>query len=127
MQLVLALDKILWHEAFYNAYLGIFIETPHIVLNKLGKFVWGESSCGSNFGCGASAALFSAVRKFLATIFGAMPFDFAVEALVVLHQLCFLFFRVIGESNCVDVHVMSSLRGGAFSSIWALFDSKCSV
>jgi hypothetical protein len=63
------------------------------------------------------------VHGFFATIFGAMPFDFTVKALVAFHEFCFLFFRMIGGMDSIDVHVVSSLRGGAF----LVFNSKCLV
>ena len=54
---------------------------------------------------------------------------FTVEALIILHELCFLLFRVIGGADGIDVHVDSSLGGGAFSSILStlLVDSKGSI
>ena len=69
------------------------------------------------------------VFGFLAAVFGAMTSDFAVEALVILHELCFLLFRVIGGADGIDVHVNSALGGGAFSSILSTFlvDSEGSV
>jgi hypothetical protein len=78
------LDKILRHESFYNAYLGFFLEIPHVIFDELGEFIWGEGG-GGNFRCGASAALFSVVCSFFATVFGTMSFDFAIEALIAFH------------------------------------------
>ena len=74
-------------------------------------------------------ALGSTIFGFLATIFGAVTSDFAVKALIVLHELCFVFFRVIGGADSVDIHVDSPLGGGVFSSILSTFlvDSKGSV
>ena len=58
-----------------------------------------------------------------------MSSDFTVEALVILHELRFLFFRVIGVVDGVDIHVDSALGGGAFSSVLSalLIDCKGSV
>ena len=69
------------------------------------------------------------VFDFLVAIFSAVTSDFAVEALVILHELCFLLFRMIGGTDGVDVHVNSTLGGGAFSSILStlLVDSKGSI
>jgi len=63
------------------------------------------------------------VGLFLATILGSMSLDFAVEAQVASHEFCFLGFGVLlsstsggvdAFSDCsVDVHMISSLRGGA--------------
>ena len=90
-----------------------------------GELVWG---CG-DFGRSASITLGSMVFGFLATILGAMASDFAVETLVVLHELCFLLFRVIGGADSVNIHVDSALGGGALSSILStlLVDSEGSI
>jgi hypothetical protein len=66
--------------------------------------------------------LFSMVCSLFATIFGTMSFDFAVKALVAFHEFRFLFFGVIGSSNGVNIHVVSSLRGSSFLVL--IFDSK---
>jgi len=73
-----------------------------------------------------SAIEWVVVCCFLVTILGAVSLNFAVEALVVLHELLFLGFRVLCSSATggVNVHVVSSLRGrvvsrpGWFSMIW---------
>ena len=58
-----------------------------------------------------------------------MASDFAIEALVILHELCFLFFGVIGGADSVNIHVDSALGGDVLSSILSTFlvDSKGSV
>jgi hypothetical protein len=65
------------------------------------------------------------VHSFLATIFGAMSFDFAVKALVAFHEFCFLFFGMVGGTDSIDIHMVSSLRGSSFLVL--VFDSKCFV
>jgi hypothetical protein len=62
------------------------------------------------------------VHGLLVTIFGTMSFDFAVKALVAFYELCFLFFRVIGGLNSVDIHMVPSLRGSLLLVL--IFDSK---
>jgi len=64
----------------------------------------------------------TAVSLFLATILSLVSLDFAVEAQVASHKFCFLGFGVLLSSasggidifsDCsVDVHMISSLRGG---------------
>ena len=95
-------------------------------MDKFGEFFRSES-----FGCfdlrrGASAALFGAVRGLLAAVFGAMSSYFTVKALISFFELGYLFLRVVlSEANSVDIHVVSSLRGGLPSVIVGVsFDSK---
>jgi hypothetical protein len=66
--------------------------------------------------------LFSPVGNLLPANVGAMPCLFAVETLIVSHKFC-AFFRVMSLSgadfvgnDCVDIHGISSLGGGAASS-----------
>jgi len=63
----------------------------------------------------ASAIEWVAVCCFLATILDLVSSDFAVEALVVLHEFLFLGFGVLLSSATggIHVHVVSSLRGSA--------------
>jgi len=69
----------------------------------------------------------STVCLFLVTILGLVSLDFAVEARVASHKFHFLGFRVLlssasggvnicGDSS-VDVHMISSLRGGVLSIV----------
>jgi len=64
----------------------------------------------------------TAVGLFLATVVGSMSWFFAVEAQVASHEFRFLGFRVLSSASgsvnvrgdcSVDVHMVSSLRGGA--------------
>jgi hypothetical protein len=54
-----------------------------------------------------------------------MSFDFAIKALIAFHEFCFLFFRMIGSSDSIDIHMMSSLRGSTLLVL--ILDSKCFV
>jgi hypothetical protein len=119
------LNKILWHEGFYNAYLGVLLEVPHVIFDKFGKFIWGEGGGSGNFWCSASAVLFGVVRSFFAAIFGAMSSDFPVKPLVAFYEFHFLFFRMVGGTDSIDVHMVSSLRGSLLLVL--VFDSKCFV
>jgi len=67
------------------------------------------------------------VCLFIATVSGSMSFVFAIEASVASHEFCFLGFRVLlssasysvnicGDSS-IDVHMISSLRGGVSSIV----------
>ena len=69
----------------------------------------------------------SAVCLFLATILGSVSLDFTVEARVASHEFHFLGLRVLlssasggvdicGDSS-IDVHMISSLRGGMTSIV----------
>jgi hypothetical protein len=51
-----------------------------------------------------------------------MSFDFAIKALVAFHELCFLFFGMIGGADSINIHMVSSLRGS--SLLVLVFDSK---
>jgi len=69
----------------------------------------------------------SAVCLFLVTILGSVSLDFAVEARVASHEFHFLGFGVLLSSasgsidicgnSSIDIHMISSLRGGALSII----------
>jgi len=68
-----------------------------------------------------------AVGLFLATILGLVSFDFAVEAGVASHEFCFLCFGVLGSSagsgidfRDINIHTISSLRGGTLSIVVVL-------
>ena len=115
--------KILWHKRFDNAQLGIFVKRAHVVLQETGDIVWGHvrGFLGRNAlsGPGVLAAP-GTVCLFLATIAGLVSFDFAVEALPFFHKFRFLGFGVLLASSQnvgVDVHGVSSLRGGASSIV----------
>jgi len=67
------------------------------------------------------------VGLFLVTILGSVSLDFAVEARVASHEFHFLGFRVLlssasdgvnvcGDSS-IDIHMISSLRGGVLSIV----------
>jgi hypothetical protein len=51
-----------------------------------------------------------------------VSFDFAIKALVAFHEFRFLFFGMVGGSDSIDIHVVSSLRGS--SLLILIFDSK---
>jgi len=69
----------------------------------------------------------SMVCLFLATILGSVSLDFAVEARVGSHEFRFLGFGVLLSSassgvdicggSSINIHVISSLRGGASSIV----------
>jgi len=73
------------------------------------------------------------VGLFLATILGSVSLDFTVEAQVASHKFCFLGFGVLlssasdGVNVCgfssVDVHMVSSLRGGTFPIVSPIVSS----
>ena len=65
----------------------------------------------------------AAVCCFLATIFGAVSWDFTVEALVVFHEFLFLGLGVLVSSAAggIHVHVVSFLGGCAM--IWSSWSS----
>ena len=96
----------------------------------------------AGFDTSPSLVLVSASSLFLAAISSAVSSDFAVETLIVFHKFLFLFFgvclsiaaRCIGSVDFygVDVHCVSSLRGGASSSavivvVTVSSDSECLV
>jgi hypothetical protein len=49
-----------------------------------------------------------------------MSFDFAIKALVAFYEFHFLFLGMVDGANSIDIHVVSSLRGGVF----LILDSK---
>jgi len=78
-------------------------------------------------GVAGTTAEVSVVCLFLATIPGLVSLDFAVEARVASYEFCFLGFRMLlssassginiyGDSS-VNVHMISSLGGGASSIV----------
>jgi len=70
----------------------------------------------------ASAIEWAAVCCFLVTILDLVSSNFAVEALIVLHEFLFLGFGVLLSSATggIHIHVVSSLRGCAvIVSVWS--------
>jgi len=69
----------------------------------------------------------STICLFLVTILGSVSLDFTVEAGIASHEFCFLGFRMLLSStsgginicgnSSIDVHMISSLRGGASSIV----------
>ena len=128
--------KILWHEFLNHSQLGVLIEGIHVVFQESDEAVWilevwhsGCSVSSSRLGLVGATTEITAVYLFLATILGTMPFDFTIEACIASYEFHFLCFRVLSSSascgidiggDCsIDIHVISSLRGGTSSIIVA--------
>ena len=91
-----------------------------MVFQETGDVVWGHINGvlvpNSRIVTFSGSATFGAVHYFLATDTSLMPFDFAVKAFVFVHEL--LLFGVgmcLPHSVSIDVHSISSLRGGTWS------------
>ena len=70
--------------------------------------------------------MLGAVCGLLVAVLGMVPWYFTVETLVSLLEFGHLFFRVVlSEANGVNIHVVSSLRGGFLPIIVGIpLDSK---
>ena len=92
-----------------------------MVLQETRNVVWSHvnvtlGSCG-NVSVLAAPGM---VCLFLVTISGLMSFDFAVETFSLLHEFCFLGFRMLlasSQSIGVDVHSVSALGSSASSRV----------
>ena len=90
----------------------VFQETRDVIWGHINGVMVPNSRCVTI----SSFATFGTVRYFLATDAGLVSFDFAIETFVFVHEL--LLFGVgmcLSHSVGVNVHGISSLRGGVWS------------
>ena len=113
--------KILRNEGFYNAELCFFIEDAHVFFEVFGDFlaIHVGRACVIYLTGGTAGFIgsFLGVPFLGVALLGAVSLLLTVETLIVLHQLGFLGLCEVTSANSVDVHSVSSLRGGAVLSI----------
>jgi len=90
---------------------------------EVGDVIWGHINgtlASSSGGVAIGSSVISGmVCYFLATDASLMSFDFAIKAFVFVHELLLFSVGVSLSHFCgVDIHSVSSLRGGAWSGIF---------
>jgi len=111
---------------------------------EAGDVVWGHINGALALNSGVVAisgfTIFGTIHYFLVTDVGLMSSNFAIETLVFVHKLFLFSIRVcLSHSAGINIHGMSSLRGGAWSGssvssvliasplVWFRHQSKGSV